>query len=64
MVIGNATALDFQRMDACNAHAEAATTLPDAVSDALQRGEYDGVLFFSPRTAAARNTLSLLTAGE
>ncbi len=32
--------------------AEAATTLPDAVSDALQRGEYDGVLFFSPRTAA------------
>jgi uroporphyrinogen-III synthase len=32
--------------------AEAATALPDAVSDALQRGEYDGVLFFSPRTAA------------
>lgn len=27
MVIGNATALDFQRMDACNAHAEASTTL-------------------------------------
>ena len=27
MVIGNATALDFQRMDACNANAEAATTL-------------------------------------
>ena len=27
MVIGNATAHDYQRMDACNAHAEAATTL-------------------------------------
>jgi DNA-binding FadR family transcriptional regulator len=27
VVIGNATAHDFQRMDACNAHAEAATTL-------------------------------------
>ena len=27
VVVGNATAHDFQRMDACNAHAEAATTL-------------------------------------
>lgn len=27
MVIGNATAHDYQRMDGCNAHAEAATTL-------------------------------------
>jgi DNA-binding FadR family transcriptional regulator len=29
MVTGNATAADFQRMDACNARAEAATTLED-----------------------------------
>ncbi len=29
MVIGNATALDFQRMDECNVQAEAATTLED-----------------------------------
>jgi len=32
--------------------AEAATALPDAVAKALSAGEYDGVLFFSPRTAA------------
>ena len=29
MVIGHATAADFARMDECNAHAEAATTLED-----------------------------------
>jgi len=29
MVIGNATAADFARMDECNTHAEAATTLQD-----------------------------------
>jgi DNA-binding FadR family transcriptional regulator len=29
MVIGNATVADFSRMDECNAHAEAATTLED-----------------------------------
>lgn len=29
MVIGNATAADFQRMDECNAHAEAARTLEE-----------------------------------
>jgi DNA-binding FadR family transcriptional regulator len=29
MVIGNATGADFQRMDTCNAHAEAARTLED-----------------------------------
>ncbi len=29
MVIGNATAADFARMDECNTHAEAATTLED-----------------------------------
>jgi DNA-binding FadR family transcriptional regulator len=29
MAIGNATAADFARMDECNAHAEAATTLED-----------------------------------
>lgn len=29
MVIGNATGADFQRMDECNAHAEAAKTLED-----------------------------------
>lgn len=32
--------------------AEAASALPAAVAAALHAGEYDGVLFFSPRTAA------------
>lgn len=53
MVIGNATAADFARMDACNERAEAATTLEDfehwdaalheAIADAAHNGFISGV---------------------
>ncbi len=53
MVIGNATAADFARMDECNAHAEAATTLEqfelwdgqlhEAIADAAHNGFMSGV---------------------
>lgn len=53
MVIGNATAADFARMDQCNEHAEAATTLEafehwdaqlhEAIADAAHNGFIAGV---------------------
>ena len=53
MVIGNATAADFLRMDECNANAEAATTLEafehwdgqlhEAIADAAHNGFMSGV---------------------
>lgn len=53
MVIGNATAADFARMDECNDHAEAATTLEDfekwdaalheAIAEAAHNGFISGV---------------------
>jgi DNA-binding FadR family transcriptional regulator len=50
MVIGNATANDFIRMDECNAHAEAATTLEDfehwdaALHEAIAAAAHNGFI--------------------
>ena len=54
MVIGNATAADFDRMDGCNHHAEAAATLEEfekwdaalheAIADAAHNGFITGML--------------------
>ncbi len=50
MVIGNATAADFARMDECNDHAEAATTLEDferwdaALHEAIAAAAHNGFI--------------------
>jgi DNA-binding FadR family transcriptional regulator len=50
MVIGNATAADFARMDECNHHAEAATTLEDferwdaALHEAIAEAAHNGFI--------------------
>ena len=50
MVIGNATAADFARMDECNDHAEAATTLEDfekwdaALHEAIAEAAHNGFI--------------------
>jgi DNA-binding FadR family transcriptional regulator len=50
MAIGNATAADFARMDECNHHAEAATTLEDfekwdaALHDAIAQAAHNGFI--------------------
>jgi DNA-binding FadR family transcriptional regulator len=50
MVIGNATAADFERMDECNAHAEAATTLEEferwdaALHEAIAAAAHNGFI--------------------
>ena len=50
MVIGNATAADFARMDDCNHHAEAATTLEDfekwdaALHEAIAEAAHNGFI--------------------
>ena len=50
MVIGNATAADFARMDECNRHAEAATTLEDfehwdaALHEAIAAAAHNGFI--------------------
>ena len=50
MVIGNATAADFARMDECNHHAEAATTLEEfekwdaALHEAIAQAAHNGFL--------------------